>query len=146
VKLGAIACFDYNAADLAELVRAASGDDKIDVILDMSAGAHFTADLDMLAHGGRIAHLSAGGNRILPVPLQRVMAGQFWITGSLLRPLALEHKRVIARRIASEIWPLVGVRVRPVIAARYPLEEASAAHRELEKGRHIGKIMLAVEK
>lgn len=142
-ELGARAAFNYRDPDLARQVRAATGDAGIDVILDMSAGAHLSADLDMLAHGGRITHLSSGG-KDLSLPLQKLMAKQISVTGSLLRPLALPRKAKIAERLKSEIWPLLETRVRPVIAGTFPLEDAVAAHREMEDGQHIGKLVLTV--
>jgi NADPH:quinone reductase-like Zn-dependent oxidoreductase len=41
------------------------------------------------------------------------------------------------------VWPLVEAgRIRPPVAATFPLEEAAAAHRLMESSAHIGKIVL----
>jgi putative PIG3 family NAD(P)H quinone oxidoreductase len=144
LAIGARAAFNYHAADLARQVCAATEESGIDVILDMSAGAHFEADLEMLATGGRIAHLSAGGGKHLPVPLRSLMAKQIHISGSLLRPLPLDRKAGIARNLLKSVWPLLGQRINPIIAKVLPLENAAEAHQEMEKNAHIGKIMLAV--
>ncbi|WP_375691310.1 zinc-binding dehydrogenase [Pseudooceanicola sp. LIPI14-2-Ac024] len=108
----------------------------------MSAGAHLAADLEVMAPDGRIAHLSAGGGAALSVPLRPLMAKRIRITGSLLRPLDPARKAAVADRLRREVWPLLGREVRPTVAAVFPLDRAAAAHREMEKGAHIGKIIL----
>lgn len=143
-KFGAYATFNYNDPDLAKMVVAATGGKGIGALLDMSAGAHLNADLEMMAPGGRIAHLSAGGGKALMVPLRPVMAKQIWITGSLLRPLHLRQKTAVAQMLKNEVWPLLGKSVRPKIAHEFALADASRAHRDMEKNRHIGKIVLTV--
>jgi len=142
---GARAAFDYKDADLAGQVKAATGGQGVDVILDVSAGAHLAADLEMLAPDGRIGHLSAGGGKDLSVPLRILMAKRISITGSLLRPLDLLRKAAVAERLLRDVWPMIGTTVRPAIAATFPLAESSDAHRAMERNEHIGKIILKAE-
>jgi NADPH2:quinone reductase len=142
---GALDAFNYNDPDLAQKVTAATGGQGISALLDVSAGAHLDADLEMMAPDGRIAHLSGGGGAALSVPLRKLMAKRISITGSLLRPLALDRKTQVADMIRRDVWPLLGNRVRPSLEAVLPLTEAARAHREMEQGRHIGKIVLTVE-
>lgn len=141
---GAVAAFSYADPELAPKVLAATEGQGIGALLDVSAGAHMAADLEMMAPDGRIAHLSAGGGAHLDVPLKPLMAKRIRITGSLLRPLDAGRKAQVAEMLRRDVWPLLGDRVRPAIAARFPLSEAAAAHREMEKGAHIGKIVLDV--
>jgi NADPH:quinone reductase len=43
------------------------------------------------------------------------------------------------------VWPLLAARrVRPIIHATFPLEQAADAHRLMESSNHIGKIVLTV--
>jgi NADPH:quinone reductase-like Zn-dependent oxidoreductase len=142
---GAKAAFDYNDAGLAGQVKAATGGHGVDVILDLSAGAHLAADLEMLAPDGRIGHLSAGGGKNVSIPLRALMAKRISVTGSLLRPLEIRRKAAVAERLLRDVWPLIGTKVRPAIAAAFPLAEAAEAHRAMERSDHIGKIVLTVE-
>jgi len=141
-KFGAMAAFNYRSPDLAQKVMDVTNGQGVNTLLDMSAGAHTAADIKMMAPGGRIAHLSGGGGKELTLPLRQVMAKQLWVTGSLLRPLAQAKKAVIARQLQQEVWPMLGQRIRPTIAYQFPLSEAAASHREMEKNSHIGKIIL----
>jgi len=141
---GAHYALRYDDPDLASKVRAATDDQGIGVLLDMSAGAHFEQDLEMMAPDGRIAHLSGGGGKRLQVPLQKLMARRIRLTGSLLRPLPLPMKEAVASEIRERVWPLLGKEIRPTISSTFPLRDAAKAHEEMERNRHIGKIVLTV--
>ena len=66
------------------------------------------------------------------------------ITGSLLRPLPDDEKALIAADLRRAVWPLVeSGRVRPVVHL-LPLSAAAEAHRLMEEGRHVGKLVLDV--
>ena len=77
--------------------------------------------------------------------LSQVMRRRLWITGSTLRPRSVEEKSALARAVEAKVWPLVsGGRFRPVIDTVLPLAQAAEAHRRMEAGSHIGKIVLDV--
>ena len=64
-------------------------------------------------------------------------------TGSTLRPRSVAEKAAIARALEEKVWPLLAQgTIRPLIHARFPLAEAADAHRMMESGSHIGKIIL----
>jgi NADPH2:quinone reductase len=51
----------------------------------------------------------------------------------------------MASALHREVWPLLDAgRVRPVVYATYPLEDAAQAHRTMDAGHHIGKLVLQV--
>lgn len=141
---GCTAVFDYNDPGLADQVRQKTSGHGVDTILDMSAGAHLEADLAMIANDGRIAHLSAGGGKVLPVPLRALMAKRVRITGAFLRATPVDEKIKIARHLHETVLRHVGKSIRPHLAKIYPLEDASAAHHFMEASKHVGKIVLTV--
>ena len=54
-------------------------------------------------------------------------------------------KRPARRRGAKAVWPLIEAgKFKPVIDSTYPLTEVSRAHAHMEKGVHIGKILLTM--
>jgi NADPH2:quinone reductase len=54
-------------------------------------------------------------------------------------------KAAIARQLHSRVWPLLeSRRMRPVIDKVFALEDAREAHRLMESGTHVGKIVLKV--
>ena len=65
------------------------------------------------------------------------------ITGSTLRPRTPAEKGAIARALERDVWPLIErALVKPIVHAEYPLARAADAHRDLESGRVIGKVVL----
>ena len=73
------------------------------------------------------------------------MLRRLTVTGSTLRPRSVEQKAAIAHALHAEVWPLLAAgTVRPIVHARFPLADAAGAHRLMESGEHIGKIVLEV--
>jgi NADPH:quinone reductase-like Zn-dependent oxidoreductase len=72
-----------------------------------------------------------------------VLQKRLTITGSTLRPRSADEKGAIARDLEQHVWPLLARgTVRPIVHAEFRLERAADAHRELEAGRVIGKVVL----
>jgi NADPH:quinone reductase-like Zn-dependent oxidoreductase len=73
------------------------------------------------------------------------MLKRLTVTGSTLRPRDVAFKSAVARELEEKIWPLLGAgKIAPIIHATFPLQDAAGAHRALEAGDHIGKIVLTV--
>jgi putative PIG3 family NAD(P)H quinone oxidoreductase len=141
--LGARDAFSYRDPDWVGRVHAATQGRGVDVILDMSGAQHSAHDVQVLAQGGRLLHLSPGNGAELRVPLRAVLAKGLSIGGSLLRPLAAQRKALIARELRRTLWPLLEAgRVRPVVHQCLPLAQAAEAHRVMESGQLMGKLVL----
>ncbi len=142
-QLGATRAFNYHEDDFAEGVLAATARRGVDVILDMSGGRYSVPNVRALARRGRLVHLSPGKGADFQVPLRDLMAKEAKVTGSLLRGLPNEEKTLIAHRLRDVAWPLVasGV-VRPLIHGTWPLGDAARAHATMERGDHVGKLVL----
>jgi putative PIG3 family NAD(P)H quinone oxidoreductase len=144
-EFGAMAALAIAPPQLPLRFQKATDGRGVNALLDVSAGDHIAADFAMMAPDGRIAHLYPGpAGAVLPVPLRLLMTKRLRVTGSMLRPLALSQKAQVADRLHQEVWPMLGSTVRPHIHMALPLHDAAQAHREMEKGRHIGKIILEV--
>jgi putative PIG3 family NAD(P)H quinone oxidoreductase len=142
-RLGAREAFNYRSDTFAAGVRAATHGRGVDVILDMSGGRHSLRSLESLAYRGRIVHLSPGDGADFSVPLRLIMAKEAKITGSLLRPLALTDKTVIADELRQRIWPTIDSgRIQPLVHRVLPLRQAAEAHGVMEAADHAGKLLL----
>lgn len=144
-RLGARRAFDYHDAGWVAGVHECTGARGVDVILDMSGGRHGLGSVEALARRGRLVHLSPGDGAAFSAPLRTLMAKELKITGSLLRPLPDAEKAQIAQALKATVWPLIAAgRVRPVVHAVLPLAQAAEAHRLMEAGSHVGKLVLDV--
>jgi NADPH:quinone reductase-like Zn-dependent oxidoreductase len=74
-----------------------------------------------------------------------MMQRRLTLTGSTLRARPVAEKGAIAAQLRAEVWPLLEAgTVRPVIHETFPLQRAADAHRVMESGAHIGKLVLVV--
>lgn len=126
--LGADELLDYTEVDFAEAV----GD--VDVVLDGIGGDYLERSLRTLRPGGTYIGLPA------PFDVERVAAAAA-AAGARGTTVMVEPDHAGLERIAA----LVGEkRLRPVVAATFPLEEAAKAHELGETGRTTGKIVLTL--
>ena len=144
-SLGAHVAINYNRADFVAEVRAATGGAGADVILDIIGGDYLPRNLECLRMEGRLVQIGLIGGSRAALDLRAVLQKRLTITGSTLRPRSPAEKGVIARDLEQRVWPLLERGgVRPIVYGEFPLARAADAHRELESGRVIGKLVLGV--
>ncbi|HEU0100568.1 MAG TPA: NAD(P)H-quinone oxidoreductase [Allosphingosinicella sp.] len=146
LEIGAAHAIDYKARDFVEEVKAITGGQGVAVVLDMVGGDYVPRNLACLAEEGR--HVSIGGQRgaTAQIPLWDVMRKRLTLTGSTLRARSSAFKAALALDLERQVWPhLEAGRIRPVIHSVFPLADAAGAHRLMDSGDHVGKIVLRVE-
>jgi len=141
--LGAAQAVNYRAEDFVAAVRHATGNRGVDVVLDIVGGDYFPRNLECLARDGRLVQIGLMRGATAEIPLRQILLKRLTITGSTLRVRTPSEKGAIAVALEREVWPLLSAgHVRPVVAARVPLSDAAQAHRLLEQGQIIGKVIL----
>ncbi|HEX2527885.1 MAG TPA: NAD(P)H-quinone oxidoreductase [Geminicoccus sp.] len=142
-ELGARRGIDYRSEDFVAVVKEATGGKGVDVILDMVGGAYVPRNLEAAAIDGRIVQIAwLQGSRI-EADFTKLMVKRLTWTGSTLRARPVEEKGRIAQALRTQVWPLLeGGRIKPVVHATLPLEQAAEAHRLMESSVHVGKILL----
>jgi putative PIG3 family NAD(P)H quinone oxidoreductase len=144
-RLGAIAAINYNRQDFVEETKRLTGGAGVAVVLDMVGGDYVPRNLDALAEEGRHVSIAFQRGARTELVIPQVMTRRLTLTGSTLRPRSVEFKTMVADEIARTVWPYVeGGRLKPVIDSVFPLAEAAQAHRWIESGEHMGKIVLQV--
>lgn len=144
--IGADHAIDYKTQDFVPEVAAITGGKGVEVVLDMVAGDYVPRNLRCLAEDGRHVTIAVLGGAKAELNMAMVMVRRHTLTGSTLRARSDVFKAALTADIAEKVWPLVADgRLRPVMDARFPLAQASEAHRRMERGAHIGKIVLDVE-
>jgi putative PIG3 family NAD(P)H quinone oxidoreductase len=146
LEIGAAHAINYNKADFVEAVRAITGGAGVQVVLDMVGGDYLVRNLACLAEEGIHVSIAAQRGPTPELPLWEIMRRRLTLTGSTMRARTVEFKSQLAIEIQRQVWPLIETaRYRPVIDSIFPLERAADAHRRMESGAHIGKIVLEVQ-
>lgn len=142
-ELGAARAINYKTENFEEVIKEVTGGKGVNVILDMVGGSYAPANLHCLAEEGRLVMINAMEGKDVQLDLSLVMRRRLTITGSTLRPRNAGFKAAIARNLEATIWPLLASgKIKPVIHAVFPAEQAAEAHRMMESGTHMGKIVL----
>jgi NADPH:quinone reductase len=111
----------------------------------MVGGDYPARNLDVLAADGRLVQIAVLGGVKGTLNLITMMQRRLTLTGSTLRARPVADKAVIAAQLHANVWPLLEAgTVRPVIHATFPLARAADAHRVMDSGEHIGKLVLVV--
>jgi NADPH2:quinone reductase len=144
-RLGADIVINYHQQDYVEVIQTATGGKGVDVILDMVGGDYVDRNFKAASLGGRIVNIAFMKGSRVEVDMLPVLFKRLIVTGSVLRPRSASEKAGIAQKLRENIWPIIERGdIKPLIAARFPLKDAPAAHRLMESGNHIGKIILTV--
>ncbi|MEE9545682.1 MAG: NAD(P)H-quinone oxidoreductase [Rhodospirillales bacterium] len=145
MELGAERAVNYRQEDFVAAAKEFGNGKGVDVILDMVGGGYIERNIKALAADGRLVNIAYLRGSKAEIDFLPVMLKRLTITGSTLRPQTVERKGTIAGALKERIWPLIASgSIKPVIHATFPLAEAAEAHRLMESGNHIGKIVLVV--
>ncbi|MBT2524311.1 NAD(P)H-quinone oxidoreductase [Streptomyces flavidovirens] len=142
-ELGADILIDYREQDFVQELRKATDGAGADVILDIIGAKYLDRNVKALAVNGRLAIIGMQGGVKGEINLSALMKKRAAITATTLRARPLGEKAAIVSAVREHVWPLISTgRVRPVVDRVVPMAEAAEAHRALEAGDHVGKILL----
>jgi putative PIG3 family NAD(P)H quinone oxidoreductase len=117
-----------------------------DVILELVGGPNLPADLDALAHRGRIVTIGIGAGARAEVDLRVLMAKRATLAGSMLRSRPLEDKALTARQMERSVLPLLASGAVSVqVAETFPLAAVADAYERFAAGGKLGKIVLVMD-
>jgi putative PIG3 family NAD(P)H quinone oxidoreductase len=144
-ELGADGTINYKTEDFAERVRALTGGEGMDVILDCVGGAYLEKNLAALRVKGRLVIIGLMGGAKAEINLALVVGKRLRVIGSVLRARPLAEKIAITAAFKAQVLPLLASRqIRPVIDSVYPITEVEKAHEHVAANRNFGKVVLRV--
>lgn len=145
-ELGAELAIDYHDKDIADQLRAASDGWGADVILDNMGASALADNLDRLSPGGRLVIIGLQGGVKAEINLNAMLRKRASVIATNLRGRPVDGpdgKAAIVAATRAGLWPLIEAgKVKPVVHARIPMNEAAEAHRQLDGGGVIGKLLL----
>lgn len=144
-KLGAAHAIDYSRQDFVEEVLKITDGHGVAAVLDMVGGDYLPRNIACLAEEGRHVSIAFQRGAKAEINVMDVMRRRLTLTGSTLRPRSVAFKGLVADELSRTVWPHVAEgRLKPVMDKVFPLAEAAKAHRRMESGGHVGKIVLVV--
>ena len=143
-ELGADVALDYHGDWAADVAEATDGRG-VDVILDVIGAKYLESNVAALAIGGRLVVIGLQGGRKGTLDLNRLLSKRATVTATSLRFRPVDQKAAICRAVVERAWPLVASgRITPARESRFPLDRVADAHRQLESGQNIGKVILTL--
>ncbi|CAN5128249.1 NAD(P)H-quinone oxidoreductase [soil metagenome] len=142
-SLGADVTINYREQDFVEEVRAATDGHRADVILDNMGASYLDRNLDALATEGRLVIIGMQGGTKGELDIAKLLSRRGAVISTSLRARPVAEKAAICAAVVEHVWPLVGDgSVKPIVHTTRPLAQVGEAHRLMEEGGHIGKIVL----
>jgi putative PIG3 family NAD(P)H quinone oxidoreductase len=143
-QLGADVTINYKTEDFVQRVKDETGAGA-DVILDVVGGPYLARNIDALASNGRLAIIGMQGGTKTEFDLNSLMRKRASVIATALRARPVAEKAAIVARVREVVWPMIEAgAIRPVVDRVVPMRDAAEAHRVMESGHHIGKVVLAV--
>jgi putative PIG3 family NAD(P)H quinone oxidoreductase len=148
-ELGADVPINYRDDDFVERVRAATDGAGADVILDIMGAAYLDRNVDALAPDGRLVIIGFQGGVKAELNLGKLMSKRAGVISTALRSRPIDGpsgKAAVVTETVANVWPMIADgRVRPIVGAELPIEQAGEAHRLLSAGEVHGKVLLRVK-
>nr|MBA2739052.1 zinc-binding dehydrogenase [Nocardioidaceae bacterium] len=142
-EYGADILIDHKQQDFVEEVKRATDGRGADVVLDMLGASYLQRNVDVLATSGRLVIIGLQGGAKGELDLASLLAKRAAVLATTLRGRPAAEKAAIVAAVREHVWPLVADgTVRPVVHATLPLDQAAEAHRLLDGGEVVGKVLL----
>ena len=141
--LGAEILINYRDQDFVEVLKDATEGAGADVILDNIGARYLARNVGALAVNGRLVVIGLQGGARAELDLNALLRKCAAVIATSLRSRPPTEKAAIVAAVREHVWPLLeSGQVKPVLHRTFPLAQAAAAHRELEAGANIGKVLL----
>ncbi|MFT4032982.1 MAG: NAD(P)H-quinone oxidoreductase [Siphonobacter sp.] len=138
---GAEQCINYKTQDFETELKPIG----MDAILDYIGGDYTAKHIRLLKPEGRLCWLASLKGTKSEINIMEIMSKRLVLTGSMLSPRDVLFKAQLTADVETNVWPLIASgQLKTHIYQTFPLEKATEAHQLMEKGEHIGKIILTV--
>jgi NADPH2:quinone reductase len=114
----------------------------VDIVVDPVGGDRFTDSIRSLREGGRVIVVGFTGGSIPEVRVNRLLLGNTEVIGAGWGAYVISKPHV-TQEIGVGLAGLIDQGfVRPVVGARFPLEQASVALKLIDERGAVGKVVL----
>jgi len=134
-KLGADHLIDRSVGDWGKAIYSLTGKQGVDIVIDNVGQATLPTSLRAAKRGGQILIVGNTSGPIASIDVRFIFSKHLSILGSTMAPHA-DFVAAMNQVFAGKITPIIG--------ARFPLDQAAEAERQLEAGAIFGKIVLDI--
>ena len=110
--------------------------------------AYLDRNIDALATDGQLIIIGMQGGITAELNIAKLLGKRARVIGTTLRARPVSgpnSKSAIVDAVTTSVWPMIADgRVRPIIGARMPIQQAAEAHQLLVSGKVSGKVVLTV--
>jgi NADPH:quinone reductase-like Zn-dependent oxidoreductase len=145
--IGLDVAIETRGADFADKVKAATGGNGADVIVNLVGGTQFAECVRCLARHGRLAVVGyVDGSLKAEIDLSALHVNRFEIFGISNAKLTAEEKAAATRGFVRDVVPAIADgRIVPVIDRVFAFDELPAAKAHMEASAMVGKIVVRVD-
>jgi putative PIG3 family NAD(P)H quinone oxidoreductase len=145
IALGADGGFNRHNGSFVDDVRTWAGEAGVDLVLDPVGAGYLADNLTVLALGGRLVLIGLMSGAQTEISLGALMMKRARLIGSTLRARPIAEKALVMDGLARDVWPdLAAGDIKPIIEAKFPIEETAKAHALLASNTTVGKVVLEV--
>lgn len=139
---GAEVCIDYRSEDFVARVQELTGGRGADVIYDSVGGEITDQSLKCIAWNGRLVIIGFASGKIPSIQANRILLKNIAVTGLHWGAHAQKDPKRIGEVMDALFAMYAKGEIRPVIYARFPLEEVPAALAALGGRESYGKVIV----
>ncbi len=141
-NLGIDKIINYKKQDFFESIKN-QNIEGIDLILDYIGGDYVSKNINLLNFDGKLVYIGFQNGSKVELNLMKVMLKRLTITGSTLRVRDFNFKEKILMSLKKHVFPLIEKgKIKIFIDSVFNLDDVVKAHKRLDEGKHIGKIVL----
>ena len=135
-EFGAKAVINRDTEDLAGAICDAAPGGRVDVVVDVVGGPMFRPLIDALRRGGRYSASGCIAGPIVEFDLRQLIYKDLQLTGATVVPPGT---------FARIVGYIETGRLKPLLAATYPLRDLASAQEAFRAKRHVGNIVVTME-
>ena len=145
-KLGADITINYRDEDFVSRLKEETAGRGADVILDNMGAAYLARNVDALAVNGRLVVIGMQGGVRAELDLGRLLYKRGAVIATSLRARDVAEKSAIVASVRENVLPALEAGTLALVVDRVlPVTDAAEAHRVIEAGEHVGKVLLQVD-
>jgi NADPH:quinone reductase-like Zn-dependent oxidoreductase len=133
--LGADVALNHRTQKVAEEVRALTGKQGVEVVVENVGAATWDDSLRCLKRGGRLVTCGATSGPKVGLDLRRMFWHHWTLMGSTMGNAA-EYAEIVRRLGQGEL--------RPIVDRVFPMERAREAYERLANGQQLGKVVVEI--